>query len=95
MVPLIPGRQQRLRQQSPRIFPISETCSSPGRCSCGGGGKAQVVQGYSVAGKVIRESALPESEKSVYRMAAETNVLISAGTETTARTLAIAHVCQL
>jgi cytochrome P450 len=40
--------------------------------------------------KVIRESSLPESEKSVYRMAAETNVLISAGTETTARTLAIA-----
>lgn len=41
--------------------------------------------------KVIRESSLPESEKSVYRMAAETNVLISAGTETTARTLAIMH----
>jgi cytochrome P450 len=41
--------------------------------------------------KVLRESNLPESEKSVYRMAAETNVLISAGTETTARTLAIAH----
>jgi cytochrome P450 len=40
--------------------------------------------------KVIRESALPESEKSVYRMAAETNVLISAGTDTTARVLAIA-----
>ena len=41
--------------------------------------------------KVIRESNLPESEKSVYRMSAETNVLLSAGTETTARTLAVAH----
>jgi cytochrome P450 len=41
--------------------------------------------------KVIRESALPDQEKTVYRMSAETNVLISAGTDTTARTLAIAH----
>jgi len=41
--------------------------------------------------KVFRESNLPESEKSVYRMSAETNVVLSAGTDTTARTLAVAH----
>lgn len=41
--------------------------------------------------KVIRDGTLPKSEKSVYRMSAETNVLLSAGTDTTARTLAIAH----
>lgn len=40
--------------------------------------------------KVIRESSLPEPEKSLSRMAAETVVLTSAGTDTTARTLAIA-----
>jgi cytochrome P450 len=41
--------------------------------------------------KVVRESNLPEAEKSLSRMAAETVVLTSAGTDTTARTLAIAQ----
>jgi len=41
--------------------------------------------------KVVRESNLPEPEKSLSRMAAETVVLTSAGTDTTARTLAIAQ----
>jgi cytochrome P450 len=41
--------------------------------------------------KIVRESNLPESEKSLSRMAAETVVLTGAGTDTTARTLAIAQ----
>lgn len=41
--------------------------------------------------KILRESALPESEKSLSRMSAETVVLTAAGTDTTARTLAIAQ----
>jgi len=41
--------------------------------------------------KVVRESALPESEKDLSRMAAEALVLTGAGTDTTARTLAIAQ----
>lgn len=41
--------------------------------------------------KIVRESTLPDSEKSLGRMAAETVVLTAAGTDTTARTLAIAQ----
>lgn len=41
--------------------------------------------------KVLRESGLPASEKSLSRMSAETVVLTAAGTDTTARTLAIAQ----
>jgi cytochrome P450 len=41
--------------------------------------------------KILRESSLPESEKSLSRMASETVVLTGAGTDTTARTLAIAQ----
>lgn len=41
--------------------------------------------------KIPRESTLPDAEKTLSRMSAETNVLVAAGTDTTARTLAIAH----
>ena len=41
--------------------------------------------------KVVRESSLPEPEKSLSRMASEVVVLTAAGTDTTARTLAIAQ----
>ena len=41
--------------------------------------------------KIVRESTLPGPEKSLSRMASETVVLTAAGTDTTARTLAIAQ----
>jgi cytochrome P450 len=45
--------------------------------------------------KVVRESALPDQEKTVYRMSAETNVLISAGTDTTARPIFSSSLVQM
>jgi cytochrome P450 len=41
--------------------------------------------------KILRESSLPESEKTLSRLSAEVVVLTGAGTDTTARTLAIAQ----
>jgi cytochrome P450 len=45
----------------------------------------------SIIHKILRESNLPPAEKSLSRMASETVVLTAAGTDTTARTLAIAQ----
>lgn len=44
-----------------------------------------------VVNKLVRESTLPDTEKTLARVTGEVNVLVAAGTDTTARTLAIAH----